>query len=50
MLFISTDSGSRTAFQFYYQFFGAVEVAVAIQNGSRKESGSRKVNDQRELR
>ena len=45
MLFISTASGSSIGFHFYCHFLVAVEVAVAFQNGSRKESGSRKVND-----
>ena len=49
MLFMSTASGSRVGFHIYCHFLVAVEVAVevavAFQSGSRKESGSRKVND-----
>ena len=49
MLFMSTASGSRVGFHIYCHFLVAVEVAVevavAFQSGSRKKSGSRKVND-----
>ena len=46
---MSTASGSRVAFHVYCHFLVAVEVAVEMavdfQSGSRKKSGSRKVNN-----
>ena len=48
MLLMSTATGSRVAFHVYCHFLVAVEVAVEMavdfQSGSRKKSGSRKVN------
>ena len=48
LVFISTASGSRDAFDVYCHFLVAVEVAVEMavdfQSGSRKKSGSRKVS------
>ena len=46
---MSTATGSRVAFHVYCPFLVAVEVAVEMavdfQSGSRKKSGSRKVNN-----
>ena len=51
MLLMSTATGSRVAFHVYCHFLVAVEVAVEMavdfQSGSRKKSGSRKVNNRR---
>ena len=53
LVFISTASGSRDAFDVYCHFLVAVEVAVEMavdfQSGSRKKSGSRKTPHQKTI-